>query len=64
MRNLKSDITEEIVKEKFEPYGPLERVKKFKDYCFVHFEEREHALKAMEELNKTVCSCVFYSARV
>jgi RNA recognition motif-containing protein len=52
VRNLKSDVTEEQVKEKFEKYGPLERVKKFKDYCFVHFEEREHALKAMAELNK------------
>lgn len=42
------------MKQTFEPFGPIERVKKFKDYCFVHFEEREHAVKAMEELNKKV----------
>lgn len=54
IRNLKADVTEELVKQTFEPFGPIERVKKFKDYCFVHFEEREHAVKAMEELNKKV----------
>jgi len=53
VRNLKSDITEDQLREKFEPYGKIERVKKIKDYGFVHFEEREHALKAMEELNNT-----------
>lgn len=54
MRNLKQDCTEEILKEKFETYGKVERVKKIKDYGFIHFEEREHALKALEELNGTV----------
>ncbi len=54
MRNLKSDVSEEQLKEKFEPYGKIERVKKIKDYGFVHFEDREDALKAMEELNGTV----------
>lgn len=51
VRNLKSDVTEEQLKEKFEPYGKVERVKKIKDYGFVHFEARDDALKAMEELN-------------
>jgi len=51
VRNLKSDITEEELKEKFEPYGKIERVKKIKDYGFVHFEERDNAVKAMEDLN-------------
>ena len=37
--------------ESFEAYGRVDRVKKIKDYAFVHFEERESALKAMEELN-------------
>lgn len=51
VRNLKSDITEEQLKEKFEPYGKIERVKKIKDYGFIHFDDRESALKAMEDLN-------------
>lgn len=52
VRNLKAEITEEELKEKFEAYGKIERVKKIKDYGFVHFEERDDALKAMNELNK------------
>lgn len=51
VRNLTADVTEDQLKDKFGGYGKVERVKKIKDYGFVHFEEREHALKAMEELN-------------
>lgn len=54
VRNLKSDVSEEQLKEKFEPYGKIERVKKIKDYGFIHFEDRDDAVKAMEELNGTV----------
>lgn len=53
VRNLKSDITEEQLQQKFEPYGKIERVKKIKDYGFVHFCERDSAVRAMEELNGT-----------
>ncbi|XP_043232975.1 heterogeneous nuclear ribonucleoprotein Q-like isoform X2 [Amphibalanus amphitrite] len=52
-RNLTSDCTEEKLKEAFEVHGKIERVKKIKDYAFIHFEERENALKAMEALNQT-----------
>ena len=31
----------------------IERVKKMKDFAFIHFKEREEALKAMENLNNT-----------
>lgn len=51
VRNLKSDISEEQIKEAFEPYGKIEKVKKIKDYGFIHFEERDSAVKAMDELN-------------
>ena len=54
MRNLKADVTEDQLKELFEPFGKIERVKKIKDYGFVHFEERESALNAMEALNGKV----------
>lgn len=44
VRNLKSDFNEDKIKELFEPFGPILRIKKLKDYAFVHFEEREHAV--------------------
>jgi len=54
VRNLRSDVTEDQLREKFEQYGKVERVKKVKDYGFIHFEDRENALQAMELLNGTV----------
>ena len=59
VRNLKSDVTEEQLRDKFEEHGKVERVKKVKDYGFVHFEDRDNALRAMELLNGTVGVCVF-----
>jgi RNA recognition motif-containing protein len=51
VRNLKSDVTEDQLREKFEQFGKVERVKKVKDYGFIHFEDRDNALTAMSELN-------------
>ncbi|RWS15544.1 heterogeneous nuclear ribonucleoprotein Q-like isoform X3 [Dinothrombium tinctorium] len=51
VRNLVADVTEEQLREMFEKYGTVERVKKIKDYAFVHFDDRDNALKAMNELN-------------
>ena len=51
VRNLKSDVTEDQLREKFEQYGKVERVKKVKDYSFIHFEDRDSALHAMQLLN-------------
>ncbi|KAG8237069.1 hypothetical protein J437_LFUL005176 [Ladona fulva] len=51
VRNLTVHCTEESLKDSFEAYGNVERVKKIKDYAFIHFEDRVNALKAMEELN-------------
>lgn len=51
VKNLTQDCSEEKLKESFEQYGNIERVKKIKDYAFVHFEERDNAVKAMNELN-------------
>ena len=45
IRNLSAEATEEKIKEHFEQYGKVERVKKMKDYCFVHYEDRDNALK-------------------
>uniref|UniRef100_A0A3B5KYS7 RRM domain-containing protein n=1 Tax=Xiphophorus couchianus TaxID=32473 RepID=A0A3B5KYS7_9TELE len=51
VRNLANGVTEEILEKSFSQFGKLERVKKLKDYAFVHFEERDGA--ALEELNGT-----------
>ncbi|XP_046406124.1 heterogeneous nuclear ribonucleoprotein Q-like [Ischnura elegans] len=51
VRNLTVHCTEESLKDSFEAFGNVERVKKIKDYAFIHFEDRMNALKAMEELN-------------
>lgn len=45
VRNLASTVTEEILEKTFSQFGKLERVKKLKDYAFIHFEERDGAVK-------------------
>lgn len=40
-----------LPQESFEKHGRVERVKKIKDYAFVHFEDRDHAILAMENLD-------------
>ncbi|KAK6191265.1 hypothetical protein SNE40_002998 [Patella caerulea] len=57
VRNLMLDTSEETVKEMFERASgtpnSIERVKKIKDYCFIHFKNRESAAEAMSNLNGT-----------
>lgn len=38
-------MTEELLEKTFAQFGKLERVKKLKDYAFVHFEERDAAVR-------------------
>lgn len=45
MRNLANGVTEELLETSFSEFGKLERVKKLKDYAFIHFEERDGAVK-------------------
>ena len=47
MRNLANGVTEEILEKSFSQFGKLERVKKLKDYAFIHFEERDGAVKVL-----------------
>ncbi|XP_024085159.1 heterogeneous nuclear ribonucleoprotein Q isoform X3 [Cimex lectularius] len=51
VRNLTQECSEEKLKEAFEVFGKVDRVKKIKDYAFIHFDERDHAVNAMDELN-------------
>lgn len=57
VRNLTQEISEEKLKESFEQYGKVERVKKIKDYAFVHFEDRDHAVLAMRGLDGKEIGC-------
>ena len=54
MRNLTQEVTEDMLKEEFGKHGTVERVKKIKDYGFIHFEERDGAIKAMEAMDHQV----------
>ncbi len=55
VRNLMMSTTEESLREAFGNacgnIGSVERVKKIRDYAFVHFRERDDALRAMEVMN-------------
>lgn len=51
VRNLTQDCSEEKLKESFEQYGKIERVKKIKDYAFIHFEDRDNAVKVKNVSN-------------
>lgn len=57
VRNLTQDISEEKLKESFEQFGKVERVKKIKDYAFVHFEDRDNAVLAMRGLDGKEIGC-------
>lgn len=52
VRNLTPEVTEEKIKETFEQFGEVEKVKKMKGYSFVHYVEREGAEKAIEEMHE------------
>ena len=43
--------TEHLLHEAFSYHAPVERVKKIRDYAFVHFETRDGAMKALKALN-------------
>ena len=51
VRNLMLSTTEVQIMETFSSFGVVERVKKIKDYAFVHFQSRQEAHKAMEAMN-------------
>lgn len=53
VRNLTTTVTEEDLQSLFTAHGSVLRVKKIKDYAFIHFAERGQALAAMGALNHT-----------
>ncbi|KFQ61813.1 APOBEC1 complementation factor isoform X1 [Pelecanus crispus] len=56
VRNLMLSTTEETIEKEFNNIKPgaVERVKKIRDYAFVHFNKREDAVEAMKALNGKV----------
>lgn len=58
VRNLTGDVTEDQLRAMFEKFGGVARVKKIKDYAFVHFNDRTQAVAAMESLNGKVINDV------
>ncbi|XP_077936246.1 RNA-binding protein 47 isoform X8 [Gasterosteus aculeatus] len=55
VRNLMMETSEETIRQVFSQWnhGCVERVKKIRDYAFVHFTSREDAVMAMDHLNGT-----------
>ncbi|KAM9818217.1 RNA-binding protein 47 isoform X9 [Syngnathus typhle] len=55
VRNLMMETSEETIKQVFSQWNPgcVERVKKIRDYAFVHFTSRDDAVLAMDHLNGT-----------
>ena len=51
VRNLMLSTSEATIEEVFSLQAPVERVKKIRDYAFVHFHSKEDAHKAMSALN-------------
>lgn len=55
MRNLALSTTDHQLRELFSRHGgTIERVKKIKDYAFIHFATREQAEEAKNKLQGTV----------
>ncbi|XP_029949461.1 RNA-binding protein 47 isoform X1 [Salarias fasciatus] len=55
VRNLMMETSEETIRQVFSQWNPgcVERVKKIRDYAFVHFTSRDDAVLAMDHLNGT-----------
>ncbi|KAG9347168.1 hypothetical protein JZ751_006095 [Albula glossodonta] len=55
VRNLMIETSEETLRRIFSQFNPgcVERVKKIRDYAFVHFASRNDAVVAMDNLNNT-----------
>ncbi|XP_064424384.1 RNA-binding protein 47 [Latimeria chalumnae] len=55
VRNLMIETAEDTIKKIFSQFNPgcVERVKKIRDYAFVHFVSRDDAVVAMNKLNGT-----------
>ncbi|KAL4624025.1 heterogeneous nuclear ribonucleoprotein Q isoform X2 [Arapaima gigas] len=60
VRNLASSVTEEILEKTFSQFGKVDRVKKLKDYAFVHFDDRDGAVKVPAAFSKPQYDDYYY----
>jgi len=64
VRNLMLSTSEETLESIFNQAaghsGAVERVKKIKDYAFVHFHDRDDALRALNVVNSMFVSLSLY----
>ncbi|CAB1349220.1 unnamed protein product, partial [Coregonus sp. 'balchen'] len=51
VRKLAASVTEELLEKTFSAFGKVDRLNKLEDYAFVHFVDRDAAVKAMAEMN-------------
>jgi RNA recognition motif-containing protein len=54
VKNLKESVTEEKLTELFSPFGEIDKIKKLRDYAFIHYKERDPAVNAMDSLKGTM----------
>jgi RNA recognition motif-containing protein len=47
VKNLKESVTEEQLQELFAPFGEIDKIKKLRDYAFIHYKERDPAIKVI-----------------
>lgn len=56
VRNIHESVTEVQLEQVFSPFGEIQRVKRIKNFAFIHFQNRCEALDAMESLqNLQLC---------
>ena len=51
VRNLMIKTPEKLIRDAFSYHAPVVRVKKIKDYAFVHFQNRDGAMQSLRALN-------------
>lgn len=59
VRNLMFSTTEDTLGKLFSTYGRIEKVKKLKDFAFIHFHERGDAIQALNALNGNISQRLF-----
>lgn len=51
VKNLRDVADEETVRKAFSVFGEVFKVRRMKDYAFVYFNERDHAMAALDKMN-------------
>ena len=61
VRNLQLATTEDTIENLFKQFAEVERVKKIKDYCFVHFSTKEGARHALDSMQGMIIPLYIFS---